>query len=173
MEHVAAALAFAVFLWWIGTGGILVAVGLPRRALALVHAASLPVLALAVIAFDWAAAQPGMVGVYAGFAAAIAVWGWHEFAFLTGAVTGPRRSPCPEGATEWERFRFAVAALAWHELALAATAVLLAALTWLDPNQFGLWTFLVLLFRTDQREAERLSRSAELDGTFMPDVSPI
>jgi len=169
MEHVAAALAFAVFLWWIGTGGILVAVGLPRRALALVHAASLPVLALAVIAFDWAAAQPGMVGVYAGFAAAIAVWGWHEFAFLTGAVTGPRRSPCPEGATEWERFRFAVAALAWHEIALAATAVLLAALTWLDPNQFGLWTFLLLFLARISAKLNVFLGVPNLTEAFLPD----
>jgi putative photosynthetic complex assembly protein 2 len=144
MGEIGTAALFALFLWWAGTGGILVAVGLPRRALAGAMALSLPLLVLAVIAFDWAAAQPGLVGVYAGFAAAIAIWGWHEFAFLTGALTGPRRAPCPPGARGWRRFRHAVAALAWHELGLALTAILLAALTWLDPNQVGLATFLVL-----------------------------
>lgn len=142
---IAPALLFALLLWFAGTGSILVAVGLPRRALAGVMAASMPLLAGAVIAFDWAAAQEGMTGVYVGFAAAIAIWGWHEFAFLTGAITGPRRRPCPPSARGWERFRLAVLALAWHELALLVTALLLLALTWLDPNQVGLWTFLVLL----------------------------
>lgn len=146
MGEVATALLFALFLWWAGTGGILVAVGLPRRALAGVMALSMPLLAGAVIAFGWAAGQPGVTGVYVGFAAAIAIWGWHEFAFLTGAITGPRRVPCPPDARGWRRFRYAVEALAWHELALALTAGGLAMLTWLEPNQFGLWTFLLLFF---------------------------
>lgn len=169
MLDVAAALAFAVFLWWIGTGGILVAVGLRDRGLAIATAASLPVLAAAVVAFDWAAAQPGLTGVYAGFAAAIAIWGWHEFAFLTGAITGPRRAPCPPDAGEWERFRCAVAALAWHELALAGTAVGLAALTWLDVNQFGLWTFLVLFFARISAKLNVFLGVPNLTVEFIPD----
>ncbi len=144
MGEVATALLFAIFAWWAGTGSILVAVGLPRRALAGVTALSLPLLAGAVIAFDWAASQEGMAGVYVGFAAAIAIWGWHEFAFLTGTILGPNRKPCPPGARGWRRFRAACAALLWHELALLATAIGLAALVWVDPNQVGLWTFLVL-----------------------------
>ena len=146
MGEIGTAAAFALFLWWAGTGSILVAVGLPRRALSGAMALSLPLLAGSVIAFDWAAGQDGLAGVYVGFAAAIAIWGWHEFAFLTGALTGPRRAPCPPGARGWARFRHAVAALAWHELALAFTALALAALTWLDSNQVGLSTFLVLIF---------------------------
>jgi len=169
MEHVAAALVFAVFLWWIGTGGILVAVGLPRRALGMAQAVSLPLLALGVIAFDWAAAQPGLAGVYVGFAAAIAIWGWHEFAFLTGAITGPRRTPCPPHAGEWERFRCAVAALAWHELALAGTALLLVALTWLDPNQVGLWAFLVLFFARISAKLNVFLGVPNLTESFIPD----
>lgn len=146
MGEIGTALLFALFLWWAGTGGIMVAVGLPRRALAAAMAVSLPLLLGAVIAFDWAAGQPGLAGVYVGFSAAIAIWGWHEFAFLTGAITGPRRLPCPPGARGWSRFRFAVAALAWHEAALAGTAFLLAVLAAHDINQVGLWTFLVLFF---------------------------
>ncbi len=145
MAEVVTALAFALFAWWAGTAVILIVVGLPHRAIAGVMALSLPILAGAVIAFDWAAQTGGLTGVYVGFAAAIAIWGWHEFAFLTGAITGPRRLPCPPGARGWARFRAAFAALAWHEIALAATALGLVALTWFDPNQTGLWAFLVLL----------------------------
>lgn len=146
MTEIATPLLVCLALWWVGTAAILVAVGFSKRTLGLVMALSMPVLAASVIAFDWAASESGLLGVYVGFAAAIAVWGWHEFAFLTGAVTGPNRKPCPPGAQGWHRFRCAVAAMAWHELALAGTAVGLAALTWGDPNQFGLLTFLVLFF---------------------------
>lgn len=145
MSDIATATLFALFLWWSGTGAILVAVGLGRRALSGMMALSLPLLVGAVIAFDWAASRDDHLGVYVGFASAIAIWGWHEFAFLTGAILGPRRAPAPAGASEWRRFKAAVAALAWHEGALLATAVLLVLLTGLDQNQVGLWTFLVLL----------------------------
>lgn len=144
MGETFAAVAFAILLWWVGTGSILVAVGLPRRGLAAIMTLSLPLLAGALILFGWAAGGTDSLHVYAAFGAAVAVWGWHEFAFLTGAITGPRRAPCPADARGWRRFRLAVATLAWHELALAATALGLAAIAWGQPNQIGLWTFLTL-----------------------------
>lgn len=169
MGEVATALLFAIFAWWAGTGSILVAVGLPRRALAGVTALSLPLLAGAVIAFDWAASQEGMAGVYVGFAAAVAIWGWHEFAFLTGWITGPRRAPCPQGATEWGRFRAAFAALAWHELTLAGTALALIATAWFDASQFGLWTFLLLLFARISAKLNVYFGVPNLTEAFLPD----
>lgn len=144
MGETFAALAFAILLWWVGTGSILVAVGLPRRGLAAVMTLSLPLLAGAVILFGWAAEGTSSLHVYAAFGAAVAVWGWHEFAFLTGTITGPRRTACPAGARGWRRFSLAVGTLAWHELALLLTALALAALAWGAPNQIGLWTFLTL-----------------------------
>ena len=75
---------------------------------------------------------------------ALLVWCWHEIGFLTGAVAGPRREPCPEGATGWERFAQAASTLLHHELALALTLVMLIALTWDAPNQLGAMTFALL-----------------------------
>ena len=84
-------------------------------------------------------------GVYLSFAGALLVWSWHELAFLTGAVSGPRRIACPEGASGVRRFAYASAAVIHHEIALALTALLLLAITWNSPNQIGAMTF-VLLF---------------------------
>lgn len=84
-------------------------------------------------------------GVYLSFAGALLVWSWHELAFLTGAVSGPRRIACPEGASGVRRFAHASAAVIHHEIALALTALLLLAITWNSPNQIGAMTF-VLLF---------------------------
>ena len=64
--------------------------------------------------------------------------------FLMGAVTGPRRAACPPHARGWTRFRLATATVIHHELALAATAVLLLALSWGEPNRTGAATFALL-----------------------------
>ena len=83
-------------------------------------------------------------GVYLSFAGAILIWAWHEIGFLTGAIAGPRREPCPPDARGWERFSHASAVMAWHEIALALTALVLIALTWSAPNQVGAMVFLLL-----------------------------
>lgn len=86
-----------------------------------------------------------LTGVYVSLAGTILVWAWHEISFLTGAVTGPRRAPCPPGARGLARFVHAVAAVAWHEIALALSAL---GLIWLSrdaPNQVGAMAFVLLL----------------------------
>jgi putative photosynthetic complex assembly protein 2 len=81
---------------------------------------------------------------YAAFAGALLVWGWHELAFLTGAVTGPRRGPSA-GERGWTRFRAATATVIHHEIALAATAALLLVLSWGAANMTGAHAFALLL----------------------------
>ena len=83
--------------------------------------------------------------VYLSFIGALLVWSWHELAFLTGAVSGPRRTECPAGVSGFQRFTHASAAVIHHEIALAVTALLLLAITWTAPNQVGTMVF-VLLF---------------------------
>lgn len=83
-------------------------------------------------------------GAYLGFAGALAIWGWHELAFLTGGVTGPRREAADEGVHGFARFRQASAAVMHHEIALAATAALLVALAWGQPNPLGAQVFALL-----------------------------
>jgi putative photosynthetic complex assembly protein 2 len=64
-------------------------------------------------------------------AVAIGLWGWHEVAFLSGALTGTRRLPA-SGAGGAIRFREAFASIWIHEVALAAT---LALLWWLSRGR--------------------------------------
>lgn len=85
-----------------------------------------------------------IAGAYAGFIAALAIWGWHELSFLLGVVAGPNRSPCPPQLAGWARFRAAAATLIHHELALAVTAILLLALSWGHPNPTGAIAFALL-----------------------------
>ena len=137
-------LLFALLMWFIGTATIVWLDSRPRRtfttSLLLVGVAAVGAMVLV-----WAkAGDPSASAAYAGFAAAILIWGWHEMSFLMGVVAGPNRAECPSDATGWRRFRLATATVIHHELAIAATALLLFALTWGQPNQAAPLTFLLL-----------------------------
>ena len=137
-------LLFALLMWFIGTATIVWLDSRPRATFAtslwLVGLASIAAMALV-----WAKAGDGSASAaYLGFAAAILIWGWHEMSFLMGAVAGPNKAECPPDATGWRRLRLATATVIHHELAIAATAIALAALTWGQPNQAAPLTFLLL-----------------------------
>lgn len=135
---------FALFVWWFSTGLIIYLDNLPRGTHRWSMAAATAVLAGCLACLRAASADGGLSGAYAGFTCGVLIWGWHEMSFFTGFVTGPAPVPCPPGCTGWPRFRRAVAACAWHELAIALTAALVVAITWGAVNQVGTWTFLLL-----------------------------
>jgi len=131
-------------LWFASTALIVWLDSRPRRTfgLSLTLAGFVAVGGIAAIALTATAA--GSAAAYWSFTGALAIWGWHEMSFLMGALTGPRRIPCPPQARGWLRFRLATATVIHHELALAATAILLLALSWGAPNQTGAQTFALL-----------------------------
>jgi len=134
----------ALFVWWFSTGLVLLLDGLPQqvRYRSLMGATVFAGAALIVLAVT--ASQPTVGAAYLAFVAAIAVWGWHELAFLLGVVTGPRRVSCPPDTGVGRRFVLATQTLVYHEIAIALTLGAIAIITWDAPNQVGLWTFLVL-----------------------------
>lgn len=148
-------LLFALGLWWFSTGLILWLVRLPRHHRPAVLTGATLLLAIALIATVRTAGDTGVAAGYHAFAAALAIWGWHELTFLLGLVTGPRKTALTLGASPLQRFRQATAAIAYHEVALAATAGLLFVLTWGADNQVAAWTFLALF-------ASRLSAKLNL-----------
>lgn len=131
-------------LWWISTGVIMVLGERTARTrrLAMAGASLLALFALAGLWLTRDLATP--LGAYAGALAALALWAWHEMSFLFGYVRGPNRKPCPPGASGWPRFRAAAATLIHHELALAATVVLLAGMSLGAANSVGLQVFALL-----------------------------
>ncbi len=137
-------LLFALLMWFIGTGAVVWLDSRPRAtfraSLGLVGLAALGAAALVRAR----AGDASVGGAYAGFAAAIVIWGWHEISFLMGAVAGPNREPCPPGIAGWARFRAATATVIHHEIAIALTAAALFSLTWGEPNQAAPRTFLLL-----------------------------
>ncbi|MBJ6122967.1 putative photosynthetic complex assembly protein PuhE [Sphingomonas mollis] len=137
-------LLFALLMWFIGTAAIVWLDSRPRHTFR-TSLTLAGLVAIAAIALVWLkAGDDGAGAAYAGFAAAIVIWGWHEMSFLMGEVAGPNRDECPAGAVGWTRFKAATATVIHHELAIAATAGLLFAIAWNQPNQAAPLTFLLL-----------------------------
>lgn len=135
---------FAIFLWWFSTGAILWAVTRSGNGRPWAVALMAPIAVLAFAAVVSSGSSLDFYAVYGGFTAAVIFWGWFEFAFLTGVLTGPNRQDCPQGARGWNRFRAAWWTVAHHEVALlGATLVIVTALSGAE-NQIAVWTFLIL-----------------------------
>lgn len=138
------AVVFAIFVWWFSTGLVLLLNRLSLKGVRTSQVLSTAVAALALVGLSHTAGQTGLSGAYCAFTCALLLWGWQELSFLSGWVTGPRRSALPAGLTGWPRFVQSVRALLWHELAIVAGGAAVVALTWGQPNQVGTGTYAVL-----------------------------
>jgi len=162
----------ALFLWWFATGAILWAARQAdrrgRRARLVTTVLALPLLALGIWGYEATLWSTATGAVYGAFLAALAIWGWVELAFLTGAVTGPNPYDCPENPPEWERFIRAWGTIAYHESLL--TGLLIA--MWLyghgAENTFGLWTFTILYLARISAQLNLYFGVPKINTEFLP-----
>jgi putative photosynthetic complex assembly protein 2 len=140
----------ALFVWWFSTGAILVLVRLiedasvaARRLAVLV---TLPVFVLGLYGVAISLPDASVTGAYLAFLSAIALWGWIEFAFLAGVITGPNRRLCPPDRPEWERFLRAWGTIAYHEMTLLIVVIALFYVSSGAEQATAAWTFAVLFF---------------------------
>ena len=138
------AAAFALFCWWLGTGAIL---WLDRQGGRLAGWC-LPLFSVLMGLSFWGVSSSMSASdsahAYLGFASTIVMWGWHELAFLTGWLAGPRRAPMSAGATGWRRLCESVAVILWHELVLILNFAVLIYMQSGQPNHTALCTFALL-----------------------------
>lgn len=135
---------FALVCWWFGTGALL---WLVRRPVASFRWSLLVLSGLLLASFwtTWLSMQAHTVGnAYLAFASVIVMWSWHELAFLTGWLAGPRKTPLQPGATGWSRFTQSLQAVLWHELALLANFGLLWWMQQGQPSHTAICTFALL-----------------------------
>lgn len=144
MTELAPPALFALLVWWLSTGGILYVTGLS----AWTHRWSVFLASVLAVLGLWGIVETATVATpaaaYVSFIFALAVWGWHELTFLLGLVTGPVRTPLPPRVAGTRRFWLATGSVIYHELALAMTLVVIAGVSWGQPNQVALWTYVVL-----------------------------
>ncbi len=171
MSHWSAAL-IALFLWWFSTGAILWRVRVADNRGDGAHLTSvvlgLPFLALGLYGVTVSTSDATEFGTYTAFLSALAIWGWIELAFLSGIVTGPVTTPCPRGASEWERFVRAVGTIAWHELALISALGMIWTVTRDGDNLFALWTFTLLFLARVSAKVNLFLGVPRINVEFLP-----
>ncbi|MDJ0738578.1 MAG: putative photosynthetic complex assembly protein PuhE [Gammaproteobacteria bacterium] len=144
MSEYMTAFAFALFLWWFGTGLVLLLNHLPRRT----HRWSVLIVGVTAVAclvgIGAGSSETTTVGALVAFSQALVVWAWLEISYFTGMLTGPRKSPCPASAQGWTRFRLALQTSLYHELAVVLLGLLIVYLTWDAANRVATGTFLTL-----------------------------
>jgi putative photosynthetic complex assembly protein 2 len=101
-------------------------------------------VALALWQIVVTAGETTAASAYIAFVCGLGVWGWQLLGFYTGFIGGPNRRPCTPDSGTLSRFVQAVGTSLYHELAALLGALALLGLTWGQPNQVALWTYLIL-----------------------------
>jgi putative photosynthetic complex assembly protein 2 len=159
---------FTAFVWWFATGLILFLDRLSPRTFPWSFAGTTVLAAAALYGLAESRSHATVAGAYCAFACAVGVWGWIEMSFLTGFVTGPRRHGCPAGCSGWAHFTHGVAALLYHELAIALLSVAVLGLTWGGPNRVGAWAFIVLWGMQESAKLNLFLGVVNLGESFLP-----
>jgi len=168
MPDLALAAVFAVFIWWFSTGLVLLLDRMPRGTFRWSLLLSSLLALTAFVALAHTAKQLSVANAYCAFTSALLLWGWHELSFLSGWITGPRKTALEPGTEGWPRFVQSVRAILWHELGIVGVGVALIAITWGAPNQVGTWTFLVLWVMRTSAKLNLFLGVRNLSEEFLP-----
>ncbi len=159
---------FTLLVWWASTGLIIYLDGLRRDTFRWTMLGATSLLLVALAGLHSVAWDASAMGAWLGFACGLVAWAWIEIAFLTGLGTGPRREAIPPTLRGWPRFRAAVAAILWHELAIVAMAGAIVALSWNAPNQIGTWTFVAFWLMRQSAKLNVFLGVRNLSESFLP-----
>ena len=159
---------FALFVWWFSTGAIIYLDGLPVRTFKWSMLGATAILGAGFYGLWASAGDTTLHGAYIAFAAALAVWAWHEISFYMGYVTGPRQHACREGCSGWAHLGHALQVSLWHELAILVSFGIVAALTWGQENQIGLWTFFILWWMHESARLNVVLGVRNVNAHFLP-----
>jgi len=159
---------YTIFLWWFGTGIILLLNQRPRSTHQATFWMSGMVLLFALVGLTTSANLNTVAGAYCGFTCALLVWAWQEIGFLLGYVTGSRRTPCPPDCKGVRKAFYAFQTISHHELALIVLGIAVAVATWGGSNLVGLWTFLILWAMRQSAKLNVFLGVLNLNEKFLP-----
>jgi putative photosynthetic complex assembly protein 2 len=161
---------YALFVWWFSTGLIIYLDNLPNVTVRWSMTGATAVLAAALWGLSTSAADASVAGAYCAFTCGLLAWGWQEISFFTGALTGPRPLPCPEGCGPRRRFLYAVQACLYHELAIVVSAAAVYVVTRGGVNQVGFWTFMILWIMRQSAKLNVFLGVLNLNEEFLPEA---
>jgi Ni2+-binding GTPase involved in maturation of urease and hydrogenase len=169
MLAIAKPIAFALFVWWFSTGMIIWLDGLPRKTFKWSMLGATVVLGISLYGLWASASMTSPAAAYCAFSCGLLAWGWQEISFYMGYVTGNRKEPCPEGCGGFKHFIHAVQTSLWHELSIIAFSLIVIGLTWGQPNQVGMWTFMVLWWMHQSAKLNVFFGVRNLNEEFLPE----
>ena len=173
MESPWIAAAIVIFLWWFLTAVILLLVrwadNKGERAHARLVICSSPLLVFGMYGFLKTLQNVSVAGVYIAFLSALALWSWIEIAFLSGLLTGSNRRESPPELSGYRRFVLAWRAVAYSEIALFSTIIILFWSSVGATNLFGLFTFLVLYLARLSAKLNLFFGVPKINKEFLPD----
>ena len=140
------ACVFTAMCWWFGTGVILWLDRLPPASFRWSLLGWTMLLILSFKGVYESMREVSVANAYMAFGSVIVMWGWHELAFLTGWITGPRKVALTEGAQGWQRFKESVQVMLHHEVALLLNFGVLWLMQKDQPNHVALCTYALLWF---------------------------
>ena len=138
------ACVFTAMCWWFGTGVILWLDRLPPASFRWSLLGWTMLLILSFKGVYESMREVSVANAYLAFGSVIVMWGWHELAFLTGWITGPRKVALTEGAQGWQRFKESVQVMLHHEVALLLNFGVLWLMQKDQPNHVALCTYALL-----------------------------
>ncbi len=144
VNDTALAIVFAVLCWWFGTGVILWLDRLPSSSFRWSLLGWTGLLGLSFWGVWQSMQDISVSNAYLAFGSVILMWGWHELAFLTGWLTGPRKTAMEAGATGWRRFDQSLKVVLHHELVLVLNFLILCLMQRGQSNHMALCTFALL-----------------------------
>lgn len=160
---------FALFVWWFSTGIIMYLDGLPRSTFKWSILGATILMVFSLWGIRASSGDHTLSGAYCAFTCGLLAWGWQEISFYMGYVTGPRKEPCPEGCRGWKHFGHAIQTSLWHELAIIVSGIVIVAITWGQPNQVGMWTFMVLWWMHQSAKLNVFLGVRNLNEEFLPE----
>ena len=160
---------FALFVWWFSTGAIMYLDGLPRRTFKWSMIGASLILAISLWGIQATCRDLSVRGAYLAFTFGLLAWGWQEISFYMGYVTGPRRTPCPDGCSGWRHFGHAIQTSLWHELAIIGSGAAIVLLARGGANQVAVWTFTVLWWMHQSAKLNVFLGVRNLNEEFLPE----
>lgn len=168
MSAYAAPIIVTLLLWWASTGLILYLNGLSRRTFPWSLAGATAGLLLAFWGVYATCGETGAGSAYCGLFCGLTIWGWQIVTYYMGYITGPNHAPCPPDLRGWRRFVEALRTSLHHEVTIVICAVALVALTWGQPNQISLLTFLILWWAHSSAKLNLFFGAPNLSAELLP-----
>ena len=138
----------AIFAWWFLTGILLFIVKKVDQVNPKAHkivAISLSPILLFGCAIYWTSlSKSNLEAIYWSFFGSLSIWAWFELAFLLGLMNGPNKEYYKKSSSKKDRFYQAWSAIAYSELILFTSLLVMTFLSFGAENKVGLWTYGIL-----------------------------